>query len=66
MGFKLLFDLKEEARRNKVINRNKELKTEKIKDKIKNPEKNKVDERLENLEKAVHFLLEKVGGMDDS
>lgn len=61
LAFKLLIDKKEEEKRNNAAKKNKELKESKLKEKIEKPEKLKTDERLSNLEKAVHFLLEKLG-----
>jgi hypothetical protein len=59
LAFKLLIDKKEEEKRNNAAKKNKELKE--LKEKIATPDKLKTDERLSNLEKAVHFLLEKAG-----
>jgi tetrahydromethanopterin S-methyltransferase subunit G len=55
MAFKLLRSLKEESKRNKLHKTSKDV--SKLMD---NVDKSKTDERLDNLEKAVAFLLEKV------
>ena len=60
VAFQLLVDKKTEHKRNELNLKVKELDLISVKEKIKNSDKEKLEQRIENLEKTVLFLLERM------